>query len=90
MNNKDEIHLYHTSQTEIKKPDIYHGRKNADFGQGFYLTPDKEFALRWAKKNSVINEYILDISGLSVHRFVRDEEWFSYIYNKRQYKDNLD
>ena len=29
-------------------PDFYRGRKNADFGQGFYLTPDREFAYRWA------------------------------------------
>ena len=35
--------LYHTSDREIRIPDIHHGRKNADFGWGFYLTPDKEF-----------------------------------------------
>ena len=27
--------LYHTSKTEIRNPDIHHGRKNADFGWGF-------------------------------------------------------
>lgn len=30
--------LYHTGYQEIREPDIHHGRKNADFGQGFYLT----------------------------------------------------
>lgn len=40
--------LYHTGNAEIRKPDIFLGRKNADFGQGFYLTPDVEFAHRWA------------------------------------------
>ena len=34
--------LYHTSDREIRKPDIHHGRKNADFGWGFYLTPDRD------------------------------------------------
>ncbi|MDC7301289.1 DUF3990 domain-containing protein [Agathobacter ruminis] len=29
-------------------PDIHCGRKNADFGQGFYLTGDVDFAHRWA------------------------------------------
>ncbi|MCR4895372.1 MAG: DUF3990 domain-containing protein, partial [Lachnospiraceae bacterium] len=34
--------LYHTSDREIVHPDIHYGRKNADFGWGFYLTPDRE------------------------------------------------
>ncbi|MBR1599674.1 MAG: DUF3990 domain-containing protein [Lachnospiraceae bacterium] len=83
------MHLYHTSSVEIRKPHIYHGRKNADFGQGFYLTPDREFALRWASKDAMINEYILDIEGLSVYEFSRNEEWFEYIYNNRRFKDGL-
>jgi hypothetical protein len=33
------MRLCHTGSVEIKSPDIYLGRKNADFGQGFYLTP---------------------------------------------------
>ena len=37
--------LYHTGNREIKKPDIHFGRKNADFGWGFYLTPDRDFIL---------------------------------------------
>jgi len=24
--------------------------KNADFGQGFYLSPDREFSVRWARE----------------------------------------
>ena len=57
--------LYHTSDCEIKEPDIHYGRKNADFGQGFYLTPDKDFTYRWAGKNAVVNIYELDESGLT-------------------------
>jgi len=30
--------LYHGSQEIIKEPDLFLGRKNVDFGQGFYLT----------------------------------------------------
>ena len=52
--------LYHTSDREIRNPDIHHGRKNADFGWGFYLTPDKEFTYRWARDNAVVNVYELN------------------------------
>ena len=31
-------------------PDITIGRKNADFGQGFYLTDDLDFTRRWARE----------------------------------------
>ena len=81
--------LYHTGDKEIRDPDIRRGRKNADFGQGFYLTPDLEFARRWAGKNAVLNEYELDESGLNIHRFSRSEEWFDYIFHNRRAKDSL-
>ena len=45
--------LYHTSDRDIKNPDIHRGRKNADFGWGFYLTPDKDFTYRWAREKAV-------------------------------------
>ena len=50
QNNKGnlKIKLYHTGLTEIREPDIRHGRKNADFGQGFYLTPEVDFTYRRA------------------------------------------
>ena len=44
--------LFHTGFEEIREPDIHYGRKNADFGQGFYLTADRAFAERWTKKQS--------------------------------------
>ena len=28
--------LYHAGKEKIRKPDLHRGRKNADFGQGFY------------------------------------------------------
>ena len=52
--------LYHTSEIEIRRPDIHFGRKNADFGWGFYLSPDREFTCRWARENAVVNEYELE------------------------------
>ena len=82
--------LYHTSDREIVCPDIHHGRKNADFGWGFYLTPDREFTYRWARDNAVVNEYELDEHGLDMHVFFRDQEWLEYIFNNRRLKDGLE
>lgn len=82
--------LYHTSDREIRNPDIHHGRKNADFGWGFYLTPDKDFTYRWAGENAMVNEYELDVYGLVIHRFDRDTDWFRYIYNNRRLQDNIE
>ena len=82
--------LYHTSMTEIPVPDIRRGRKNADFGQGFYLTPDEDFSYRWAWKDAVVNRYELDLTGLRVKTFSRSEEWFEYIFLNRRAKDTID
>ena len=49
--------LYHTGNQEIKSPDVRYGRKNADFGWGFYLMPDRNFTYRWARENAVVNTY---------------------------------
>ena len=81
--------LYHTGNVEIRDPDIYRGRKNADFGQGFYLTPDLEFTYRWAVRDAVVNEYELDEEGLQIHRFDRDEDWFRYIFHNRRGRDDV-
>ncbi len=82
--------LYHSSTLVIKEPDIHYGRKNADFGQGFYLSPQKEFALKWATAGSFINEYELDITGLDLVTFSRDIAWFKYIFGNRRLEDTIE
>lgn len=81
--------LYHTSENEIRNPDIHYGRKNADFGWGFYLTPDRDFTYRWARQNAVVNQYEFDETGLSIHEFTRGMDWFQYIFDNRRAKDVL-
>ncbi len=88
-NEVKRMKLYHTGKTEIREPDINRGRKNADFGPGFYLTPDMDFAYRWAGANAIANEYELDEEGLKIHRFHRDEDWFNYIFHNRRAVDSL-
>lgn len=79
--------LYHTGFDIIKEPDVKVGRSNADFGQGFYLSDDGEFSRRWAKDRekhtTFINKYELDLDGLKVKQFSRNDEWFDYIYRNR-------
>ena len=84
------MRLYHTGTVVIKDPDLQHGRKNADFGQGFYLTPDKDFTYRWARKDAIVNIYDLDETGLNIHLFTRNIEWFNYIFHNRRVEDTID
>ena len=82
--------LYHTGFDIIRYPDVHHGRKNADFGQGFYLTADADFAHRWARERkgekTILNTYELNTEGLRIHQFSRDAEWFEYIFRNRNWK----
>ena len=79
--------LYHTGFQEIRKPDIHLGRANADFGPGFYLSPDEAFSRRWARslkgRDTWLNAYRLQTDDLAVKTLKRDEAWFEYIYSNR-------
>ncbi len=86
--------LYHLGFAEIRQPDLTVGRKNADFGQGFYLSTDEAFSLRWATERkgsyTYLNTYILEDSGLTEHVFEQDEAWYGYIFsNRHSQKDTL-
>ncbi len=87
------ITLFHAGYDVIKEPDVHHGRKNADFGQGFYTTDNKEFAMRWAReqkgKEVIVNHYELDESTLLVKELKRDKEWFEYIFSNRRVKPDI-
>ena len=89
-----QLLLFHTGFDVISAPDVHYGRKNADFGQGFYLSDDEQFALRWAKlrkdRDTYINRYVLETEGLKILRLDRDKTWFDYIYrNRGGYQDLL-
>ena len=68
--------LYHVGFEIIKNPDIKHGRKNADFGQGFYLSPNHDFSLRWARvskdSNTYINTYLSEVSTREVFKEIKN------------------
>ncbi len=86
--------LFHSGYDIIKNPDIRRGRKNADFGQGFYLSDNGEFAGKWLReakdKTAYVNEYELDTDGLDIKKFEREIEWLDYILaNRAGHEDSL-
>ena len=63
------ITLYHGSDKIIDKPVFGEGRKNNDFGLGFYCTEDESLAKEWAVSNlndGFANRYILDSEYLNI------------------------
>lgn len=42
--------LYHSSNTAISQPDIFHSRDYLDFGKGFYLTTLREQAVKYGNR----------------------------------------
>lgn len=88
--------LYHGSNVDIEAIDLTRSRPNKDFGQGFYLTADKEQALRMAQQKvlqsggtPVVNAYEFDEAHLT-DQTVRvkffegyTEEWAQFILSNR-------
>ena len=44
--------LYHGTNQDIESIDLTRGLRHKDFGKGFYLTPDKNTAIRMAQKKA--------------------------------------
>jgi len=44
------VMLYHGTVTQFERPDLVRSRRGMDFGAGFYATPNREAAIRWASK----------------------------------------
>ena len=84
-----KLRVYHGSYCEVNTPSLDNGRIDADFGIGFYVTPDIMMAEKWAcrKKKPIINEYILDIDKLSKYSFSLDEEWLDFVIQNRNGDD---
>lgn len=82
------MRVFHTGNREIRDPDIRLGRRNADFGQGFYLSAEESFAANWARERTAgdiyVNVYELETDGLEVLVMKRDGEWFEYIFGNRR------
>ena len=90
------MRVYHGSTVAVSKPLVRIGRKNLDFGQGFYITDLKEQAVSWASrplnvnKPKVLNVYELDLDAVIAHQFrylhfaAYDEEWLDFVVSNRK------
>ena len=89
------IIVYHGSTERVENPICRFGRKNLDFGQGFYVTNLREQAVAWAnnmarnrKKQAMLNRYRLDRNAILKEAKCKvlksyDEEWLKFIVGNR-------
>ena len=87
----DKIEIYHAATEPISKPLCGVGRKNLDFGPGFYLTDIYDQAVMWAHRRAVerqlpaiLNVYLLDRDNMFKEASVKifenyDKEWLNFI-----------
>ena len=94
--------LYHGSQMSVPLPNAKAGRKNLDFGPGFYLTKIRKQAEDWAvvmagrkgrNAEAVLNTFQFDMNrakadGIRIKSFpTYDLEWLDYVVACRRGKD---
>ena len=94
------ITLYHGSSLSVPAPLTGVGRRELDFGPGFYLTNLREQAERWARRVCVIRA--VETPQISIYKFdetllpadVRrlrlehyNQEWLDFIVSSRRGKE---
>ncbi len=86
------MQVFHTSNMPIKHPEEFHFRRNLDFGSGFYFTPLREQAEKYAtrffrqKEQAWLNVYDFeaDYSKYKVKSFdIYNEEWLDFVTSCR-------
>lgn len=90
--------LYHGSTMAVRTPSITRGRRNTDFGKGFYATTNFEQAARWARikrdrqeaSKAVVTVYEFDDSLLASPEYAvmryhgATGEWLDFVVNNRR------
>lgn len=99
------ITLYHGSDQEVQQPLAKVGRRNLDFGSGFYLTKLKEQAEAWAgiiasRKSRNAKPFVsifhfdeenTRLAGARIKVFPEyDLDWLDYVVDCRRGKDYSD
>ncbi len=88
--------LYHGSNVEVRKPRLLKFQRALDFGKGFYLTSDREQAVRWARRvrqrnrsgEACVNSYEVDDAALGRFRVLAfpapDASWLRFVVSNRR------
>lgn len=91
-----EIVVYHGSTKMVEHPDSKFGRRNLDFGQGFYVTNLRKQAADWATQTAdrkqlspILNKYRLKRDAIIAEARYKifkayDKEWLDFIVASRQ------
>lgn len=91
----NEIIVYHGGTEIVDKPDCKCGRKNLDFGQGFYVTDIRDQAVKWAEnmsrsrnKPALLYRYRLDREAIIKEMHCKifdayDVQWLEFIIANR-------
>ena len=87
-----EINIYHGSHNLIEKPQFGYGKKNNDYGLGFYCTESIDMAKEWAVDSDIdgiANAYSLNLDGLTLLDLNSDEycilEWLVILLKNRRF-----
>lgn len=95
----NEIVVYHGGTEPIVTPICKFGRRNLDFGQGFYVTNLREQAIAWAnnmarnrKQTAVLNRYKMNREAILQDMRCKvfkayDAEWLEFIIGNRNGKN---
>ena len=90
------ITVYHGGTQVVNSPICKFGRRNLDFGQGFYVTNIREQAQSWAnnmarsrKESPLLNRYKMDRDAILTNYRCKvftayDTEWLEFIVANRQ------
>ena len=92
------MRLYHGSNVEVRKPSLRMGRKNTDFGRGFYTTTNAEQAEHWTTikmdraksgRRTVsiyeVDDALLANPELRIREFNGpDKAWLDFVVNSRK------
>ena len=91
-----EIIVYHGGTEIVEHPNCKAGRRNLDFGQGFYVTNISQQAISWARlvadkrgKDPVLNRYRLNREGILAEGCCKvfeayDKDWLEFIVASRR------
>ena len=90
------MEVYHGSTVVVSTPLVGAGRRNLDFGQGFYITDLRQQAISWATrpinggKPNILNVYELDKEAILAHAYnykvfsAYDSEWLDFVIENRR------
>ncbi len=87
------MRIYHGSEFIVSKPEYGKGRKNNDYGQGFYCTQDMDLAREWAvdqDRDGYVSSYDIDLSVLKVLALNSSDycilHWVTLLLNNRRFE----